>query len=240
MRAQKSNVVEAKNVLFLAPHYNYAKSVVNNQCKDLDRKGIPYKASVAAQNMYIHTEKAHIEIVYSDPVKWTVEMIAGRDAVFGKRELVNQAEKTFIAWHFNRPKESLSRYILEAHTPENPEFPPRDTYLPEITNVYFNDPATVVLWDDGTKTVVMCQKGDVYSKETGLALCVMKKALGNMPNFNNAFRKWIPEEATQDTSMTQVKNLTVDVEFNGKKFAERVDEAIKHITKAAKECISHG
>ncbi len=44
--------------------------------------------------------------------------------------------------------------------------------LPSIKNVYFNPPATVVLWDDGTKTIVKCQDGDTYSKETGLALCM--------------------------------------------------------------------
>lgn len=70
--------------------------------------------------------------------------------------------------------------------------------LPSIKNVYFNDPATVVLWDDGTKTVVKCQKGDTYSKETGLSLCIAKKALGNKGNYNDIFKKWIPEETAED------------------------------------------
>lgn len=64
----------------------------------------------------------------------------------------------------------------------------------EIDRVIFNKPATIVIWADGTKTVVKCQKGDVYSKETGLALCIAKKALGNQGNFNDIFHKWIPEE----------------------------------------------
>lgn len=63
-----------------------------------------------------------------------------------------------------------------------------------IKNVIFNDPATVVIWEDGTKTVVKCQPGDTYSKETGLALCIAKKYLGNKGNFNEVFKKWIPEE----------------------------------------------
>lgn len=70
--------------------------------------------------------------------------------------------------------------------------------LPSIKNVYFNPPATVVLWNDGTKTVVKCQDGDAYSKETGLALCMAKKAMGNKGNFNDIFRKWIPEETTEE------------------------------------------
>lgn len=66
--------------------------------------------------------------------------------------------------------------------------------VPQIKNVIFNAPATVVIWSDGTKTVVKCQPGDTYSKETGLALCIAKKYLGNKGNFNEVFKKWIPEE----------------------------------------------
>lgn len=63
-----------------------------------------------------------------------------------------------------------------------------------IDRVIFSNPATIVIWADGTKTVVKCQEGDVYSKETGLALCIAKKALGNTGNFNDVFHTWIPEE----------------------------------------------
>ena len=65
---------------------------------------------------------------------------------------------------------------------------------PGISRVIFNDPATIIFWKDGTKTVVKCQDGDTYSKETGLALCIAKKALGNKGNFNNVFKKWCEEE----------------------------------------------
>lgn len=63
-----------------------------------------------------------------------------------------------------------------------------------IKDVIFSNPATIVLWEDGTKTVVKRQEGDEYSEEVGLALCFAKKALGNKSNFNNVFKKWIPEE----------------------------------------------
>ena len=64
----------------------------------------------------------------------------------------------------------------------------------KIKDVIFNDPATIVLWRDGTKTVVKCQEGDTYDKEKGLALCIAKKYLGNKGNFNEVFKKWIPED----------------------------------------------
>lgn len=72
------------------------------------------------------------------------------------------------------------------------ELSPSESLL--LRTSFFNDPATVVIWDDGSKTVVKCQPGDTYSKETGLALCIAKKYLGNKGNFNEVFKKWIPEE----------------------------------------------
>ena len=63
-----------------------------------------------------------------------------------------------------------------------------------IKQVIFNNPATIVFWADGTKTVVKCQDGDVYSPETGIAMCFMKKALGNKSNFNNTFKKHVPSD----------------------------------------------
>jgi hypothetical protein len=56
--------------------------------------------------------------------------------------------------------------------------------------VIFNPPATVVLWTDGTKTVVKCDPADTFNETTGVALCYMKKALGNTSReLNKALRK---------------------------------------------------
>lgn len=44
-----------------------------------------------------------------------------------------------------------------------------------ITNVIFNDPATIVFWSDGTKTVVKCCEDDEFDEEKGLAMAVCKK-----------------------------------------------------------------
>lgn len=48
-----------------------------------------------------------------------------------------------------------------------------------IRKVIFNDPATVVLWSDGTKTVVKCGPDDIFDKEKGLAMAIVKKMAGN-------------------------------------------------------------
>lgn len=59
--------------------------------------------------------------------------------------------------------------------------------------IIFNGPATIVLWEDGTKTVVKCQDGDTFDQEKGIALCFMKKSLGNKSNFNNMIKKYLEE-----------------------------------------------
>lgn len=48
-----------------------------------------------------------------------------------------------------------------------------------IENVIFNDPATIVFWLDGTKTVVKCGEDDIFDPEKGLAMAIAKKSLGN-------------------------------------------------------------
>ena len=64
----------------------------------------------------------------------------------------------------------------------------------EIKNVYFNDPVTVVIWKDGTKTIVRCSENDFYDPEKGLAMAIVKKAYGNDSKFHKIFKKWIPDE----------------------------------------------
>lgn len=48
-----------------------------------------------------------------------------------------------------------------------------------IDRIIFNGPATIVYWDDGTKTVVKCKPDDPYSKDAGVAMATLKKILGS-------------------------------------------------------------
>jgi len=63
-----------------------------------------------------------------------------------------------------------------------------------IKKVIFNDPATVVIWGDGNKTVVKCSEYDSYDPEKGLAMAICKKVLGEK-QYKNVFKTWSrPEE----------------------------------------------
>ena len=78
-----------------------------------------------------------------------------------------------------------------------------------IKNVIFNDPATIVFWSDGTKTVVKTQCNEFYDPEKGLAMAISKKVLGNKGNYYNTFKKWLPKSPRLhlDMGVTAIKNL---------------------------------
>lgn len=68
----------------------------------------------------------------------------------------------------------------------------------EIKKVIYNGNHTIVLWEDGTKTVVACGEGDKYDPEKGLAMAISKKALGNTSAYYETFKQWIPDEIIGD------------------------------------------
>lgn len=86
----------------------------------------------------------------------------------------------------------------------------------EIKNVIFNDPATIVFWKDGTKTVVQAHN-DEFDPEKGLAMAIAKKALGNKGNYYTKIKKWLPDEkAVNDTENEELREHCVELEGNGK------------------------
>ena len=63
--------------------------------------------------------------------------------------------------------------------------------MPLIKNVIFNPPATIVFFEDGTKTVVKTQEGDTFDPEKGLAMAISKRMLGNDHKYYWTFKKWL-------------------------------------------------
>ena len=117
--------------------------------------------------------------------------------------------------------------------------------IPEIKNVIFNDPATIVFWEDGTKTVVKCQDGDEFDPEKGLAMAIAKKAYGNKGNYCNKMKKWLPKEEQVDTnpilrgiSEPKVFPVTIDRSEFLASFKKGVSDALDIIFKGTK-CMSN-
>lgn len=67
----------------------------------------------------------------------------------------------------------------------------------DVEKVVYNDPATIVIWNDGTKTVVKCHEGDVYDPEKGFLLCCAKKLFGNKGRYNDVMREHVFEPLSQ-------------------------------------------
>lgn len=61
-----------------------------------------------------------------------------------------------------------------------------------IKDVIFSDRATVILWKDGTKTMVRAGKHEDYDPEKGFSMAVCKKMFGNKGNYYEVFKKYVP------------------------------------------------
>ena len=94
--------------------------------------------------------------------------------------------------------------------------------VPDIKKVIFNYPATIVLWTDGSKTVVKCQDGDIYDPEKGLAMAISKKALGNKGNYCNEFKKWLPEDEEEEEKTVELRFDTSEISKSLEGLASRI------------------
>ena len=69
---------------------------------------------------------------------------------------------------------------------------------PEIKNVIFNPPATIVFWDDGTKTVVKAQNNEHFDPEKGLSMAIAKKHFGNKGHYFEEIKKWTEKYTAEE------------------------------------------
>lgn len=76
-----------------------------------------------------------------------------------------------------------------------------------IRKVIFNDPATIVLWSDGTKTVVKCGPEDSYDMEKGLAMAIVKKMAGNDNRFHKVFKQYPKKKKKEPGSVGAISDM---------------------------------
>ena len=106
----------------------------------------------------------------------------------------------------------------------------------KIKKVHFNPPVTVVIWEDGTKTIVRTQGEDTFDPEKGLAMAISKKSLGNDGGYYDEFKKWsepYQEELDKlnDIYAKILSSLTYNVHDAGK--------AIKKLTEAITKAVDN-
>lgn len=77
-----------------------------------------------------------------------------------------------------------------------------------IEKVIFNGPATIIIWKDGTKTVVKCMDGDDYDREKGFMMAIIEYLLGGTKgDVKRFFKKHIPEEESVLIGSEDIKDV---------------------------------
>ena len=162
--------VSLGDILYIAgyPHttFTYDNILFHEELKKQEMPIVP---------AYIDKTKPHTLVIPSDRYTMMFNCVNKNNSTT-KAEILSTADKIKLA--------GITASATSIPKPTN--------YLPEIKNVKFNGPATIVFWADGTKTVVKCQDGDDYSEEIGLAMCIVKKVFGNTSKYNDIFKKWCP------------------------------------------------
>ena len=136
-----------------------------------------------------------------------------------QKEFINNMDLNFVEKFNKRKKEKKEMNMFDRHFPvvyyghndtqvtcdiqehySNPKaaiYNVRKDNPFAIRKVVFNNPATIVLWTDGTKTIVKAGEGEKYDAEKGLAMAIAKKALGNKGNYYDVIRKWVDDYMDQ-------------------------------------------
>lgn len=79
----------------------------------------------------------------------------------------------------------------------------------EIERVIYNDPATIVFWTDGRKTVVKKSEDDVWDPEKGLAMAIVKYFFGS----TSFLKDYIYDEEEEDTTVPKVIAANINKSF---------------------------
>ena len=93
------------------------------------------------------------------------------------------------------PKGLHLRTITQAKLIEAPPKPDGG-----VDRFYINEKkgTTVIVWKDGTKTVVKCQEGEDFDFEKGIAMCFMKKAFKDRGCYNDMFKEAIKQMESKE------------------------------------------
>lgn len=76
-------------------------------------------------------------------------------------------------------------------------------YSLNVSKIIFNPPATIVFWEDGTKTVVKCAAEDEFSEYYGFLAALGKKVYEN----NNQIKKLIDKKAEWHENKKNEKDI---------------------------------
>ena len=102
---------------------------------------------------------------------------------------------SYFCYYSEADREVAERYI-ENYTDCIPDKSEKESEedTSNIKKVIFSAPATVIYWNDGTKTVSVA-RDEPYDPEKGLSICFTKKLLGNKYKSMDEFYKLLQDKA---------------------------------------------
>lgn len=124
--------------------------------------------------------------------------------------------KPFVSIGVDSEFPDTTTFTLEVknHTPHHEivsglaDFLGVDDYsLPTAAKIIFSGGATIILWDDGTKTVAKCRGGDEFDPLFGIMACTVRKLTGNRGHGVNDNERLISELAGRIKSLDDVDEL---------------------------------
>lgn len=104
--------------------------------------------------------------------------------------------------------------------------------IPDIDHIVFSEPATIVFWDDGTKTVCKCMEGEKYERYAGFMACCMKKMFGSTSRAKSVMRYFTIEQTPKEkkhkkeVSAPDLETAYNEVVVNREAIQEAVNEAL--------------
>ena len=212
--------IEARN-FFEYPGYIKDGAAIDRIQRDfLEHLIGEYELKKAAVDEYVKYDIKTTREIYDrmnnrdEGIDWSIENIEYEFNADGSRYKVELEAR--IVGNVNTHYGSFHDH-LEAKLNNLDTFAPNP---PTITRVIFNDPATIVFWSDGTKTVVTCQEGEErFDMYKGLAMAIVKKTYGNKGNYNEIFKKWCVDEDDE--------NERTYLEEQFKSLSDRINEITK-------------
>lgn len=141
-----------------------------------------------------------------------------------RKGLILQALFSFCIMFYNR-KGSIMEYvwtnrtdydyqsILEAQKKQQEELMQKVMTARSnggVKKVIFNEPATIVYWNDGDKTVVKCMAGETFNRWTGFAMAVCKKIM--CENDPIKFHRWMKDNCGEEAALPSYSDSETSAE----------------------------
>jgi len=135
------------------------------------------------------------------------------------KAVLEYREKTKYCNGVRRISEERFMFTNALENALNSAFRYGTTNTPLIKELFYNEPHTIVKWNDGTTTVVGCAEGEEFSKELGLSVAIAEKyfeVLG-FPYPRAALKK-LTENGHDQTAKTKARR-----DFKAAKKAKKIE-----------------